>query len=79
MDSLKDLKILYKVISFGKTEKDTTFQLLLAPLKGKHLLSSAVGISVPMYVCSTGCNSPGIALKVVYFTYTLHFRLGKIQ
>lgn len=68
-----------KPFPLEKQRKTKLSRPLLAPLKGKHLLQSAVGINVRMYAHSTGCNSTGIVLKVVYFIYTLHFRLGKIQ
>lgn len=34
MDGLKNFKILYKAISFGKTEKDKTFQAPTCPSEG---------------------------------------------
>lgn len=72
-------KCFTKSFPLEKWRKAKFSKLLLDPLKGKHLLLSAVRINVPVHVHSTGCNSTGIALKVVYFTYTLHLRLGKIQ
>lgn len=51
-EGLKDLKILYKVISLGKIDEEKTFQPYSCPTEGQALSLSAVGINMPMYADS---------------------------
>lgn len=74
MESQKDLKIICKVISLGKTFEENLSRLSPAPVKSKHFVW-ILREFVLLYADNIGYNSSGIALKAAYSTSFPCFRL----